>query len=519
MHDDERDLVSEYGDEGVVLRFYIPLQEALLLPDSWIRPRLRQLSADEQIQIAQESGKQGFSLEQILSMCFLSLELPKDIAEGFNTAMRAARRALPGMDQLQDPDTTIEALHTVVEITAPALDASEAELTRVFDEAVDAISRVQRAYAQVTGHDVDLLTRERCPMLLPVFAHPPDVPPDQWHQHLKLFAVNTNFETHPKGSPPLEDEKLEQIDDVHGGFAEQSLFVSVGEFLTDARRAFNRYGDARSALINSALACEVLLDELLGSLLWEEGERPEDWSTYFDENPLLQRVRSNAYSGRLRGDWRLNVGGPIADWSNHIRSLRNRLLHTSYVPTAFEARSALESTVGLMGYLAGLLRDVTARYPRTAFMYGGEKLFSRTALGRHLRPLQRSDDEPSWKEVSRNWQDVMNRGRKDGAWSLGEPSLDECSLLAVKHATGEARFALLHAPSERAASVSEPDMSLEQRASLAQLSPPPGMRAISVKLMDNELPRERGPWLAAYRLVPMRPVMVTGERFDGIDHP
>jgi hypothetical protein len=356
-------------------------------------------------------------------------------------------------------------------------------------------------------------------MTLPVFAHPPDAPPDQWHQHLQLFAVNTNFETHPKGSPPLEDEKLEQIDHVHGGLTEQPLFVSVGEFLTDARRAFNRHGDARSASINAALACEVLLDELLGCLLWEEGERPEDWSRYFDDTTLLERVRSNAYSNRLRGDWRLNVDGPIADWSNDVRSLRNRLLHTSYVPSSIEARSALESTLGLMRYLDVLLRGATTRYPRTAFMYGGENLFSRTALSRHLRPLQRSEDEPSWKEVSRNWQDVMNRARRDGAWSLGEPSLDECSLLAVKHATGEVRFALLHAPSERAASVSEPDTSPQQRALLAQFSPPPGIPAISAKLMDNELPRDRGPWVAAYRLVPMRPVMVTGERFDGIDHP
>ena len=351
-------------------------------------------------------------------------------------------------------------------------------------------------------------------MLLPVFVHLPAAPASSWHEEMLMFTANTNFELHPVGSPPLDAEKLELIDHVHGRQMEAAPFMSAAEFLTDARRSFNRHGDARSTAISAALACEVLLDELLCCLLWEEGERPEDWSSYFDTTTLLDRVRSNAYLARIRGDWRLNGSGPIATWFSDVRGLRNRLLHSRYVPTINEARSALQGAHDLVSFLERRLGASVPAYTRTAFMLGGENAFSKSAARGHLHPLQRSPKEPIWTESARRWQDIMSRGRRDGEWSLGDPLIDECAVLAVKHATGELRYVMLHQASERAATVAEPEMSVPQKDFVRLLQPPDDVPAVSAKLMGVAVPSQRGPWVASYRLTPMRSVMVTGERFD-----
>jgi hypothetical protein len=86
-------------------------------------------------------------------------------------------------------------------------------------------------------------------------------------------------------------------------------------------------------------AAEILLDELLLLLLWEEGTCPDEASALFknrETDTTLKRVKSKLYQTRIGGDWSMNRDGLIGRWRSSIAELRNRITHSGYEPTQKE---------------------------------------------------------------------------------------------------------------------------------------------------------------------------------------
>jgi hypothetical protein len=145
------------------------------------------------------------------------------------------------------------------------------------------------------------------------------------------------------------------------------------ELSSEARRAFDREGDSRGAVIHSQAACEVLLDSVLQALLWEEGMAPSDAAKgFFSSNSALggRLRRSDTYASRLgSGNWRLDGSGPVATWYKNLANLRNRCVHAGYRPTSNEALAASRAQHDLRDFVADRLVDRQRRYPRVASIF------------------------------------------------------------------------------------------------------------------------------------------------------
>ena len=59
--DDHDGLPHLVGSVGEMIRLFVPLSEALLLPDGWTRPRLEGLSGERFREVAKETGQRGYA--------------------------------------------------------------------------------------------------------------------------------------------------------------------------------------------------------------------------------------------------------------------------------------------------------------------------------------------------------------------------------------------------------------------------------------------------------------------------
>ena len=89
----------------------------------------------------------------------------------------------------------------------------------------------------------------------------------------------------------LSEEELQRIrGHLHAEVLEHPL-VAVAELQADARAALEQDGDTRAAVLLFHSASEVLLDQALMLMQWEDGLTPERAATVF-ERSLSDRIRS-----------------------------------------------------------------------------------------------------------------------------------------------------------------------------------------------------------------------------------
>jgi len=234
------------------------------------------------------------------------------------------------------------------------------------------------------------------------------------------------------------------------------------------------------------------------------------------DQALTQRVKSGRYSDRLGRRWAVDGHGHVASWFRDVRALRNRVVHGGHSPTESETDAALHAAYGLVAFFQERLRDRIARYPRTLWMSGGHLITPARQLDRHVRPLQADAGELDWRETARRWQDVMRNAGAEGIWATSDPTDEARDLLAVKHASGRLEWVVVAWASNRACRVQlPPDFAPpEVLKSVESIKVPTDLEAVSIHIGAPKIPHVNGPWIAAYRLVPLRPVMVTGEALD-----
>lgn len=151
----------------------------------------------------------------------------------------------------------------------------------------------------------------------------------------------------------------------------------------DAQYERSVKGDYGSAIIQFSIACEVLLDGLLGLLLWEEGSDEEHAATVFSTD-ITPRLKIQ-YSPRLGGNWQLDTGG-LSGWFDHVAGPRNRIVHAGHRPTAQQATQASDTVASLAKFISDRLAERIIDYPKTAYLFlGPDGLRER---GRFTRRMQ-----------------------------------------------------------------------------------------------------------------------------------
>jgi hypothetical protein len=244
------------------------------------------------------------------------------------------------------------------------VDTEIEDISDSFLRALHCLQQFVRAYRLSTGTPIMLPTYQRIgPHVL--LSRRGSVADGQSWEH---YTQRLNQEVVP-GQPPgvATPEVIARWHDGVQLLSAGDVRALVEDTVVDAHRLLTRDGDYAGAVLKAAQAAEVLLDGLLGLLLWEDcGGAPDhdgavDIAAGVLKNDLRPRLR-NAYHTLLGGSWDLSRPGPLADWDRLVAGPRNRIVHRGYTPRAAEAANSLTSLRALDSYLMGLVAAALAGF-------------------------------------------------------------------------------------------------------------------------------------------------------------
>jgi hypothetical protein len=290
------------------------------------------------------------------------------------------------LDQVRGPHPNPSTDHldlacplTVVEAVTQLRDGSPADISAAFDRCLARIGDVVFAYGLATHQSIAPLTvRRLCPYITYMTR---DASSDKWIGTSVMDLGHYN-EIRRMIPPDLDENAQQRLLGALSAMAMDDPTVPYLELSSEARRAFDREGDTRSAVIHSQAACEVLLDSVLQALLWEEGVTPREAANglFSPRSTLGGRVsRSDVYAVRLgSGHWRFDGDGPVATWYKCLANLRNRCVHAGYRPSNNEALVASRAQFALRDFIADRLVDKQRRFPRTASLFTSRALQAST---------------------------------------------------------------------------------------------------------------------------------------------
>ena len=503
----------------------MPLRELLGLPDRFVvevhgtesyEEFLGRLETDPRPELRDDGLQTGVTA----SLRFWRASSPVSDLTVIQQLFDIAQKAIPRLAIPTEPaPTPPQGDFTVVEVVVPLQDEDE-PLSVAFDRGIRLVQGFQRAYHLVRRDPLTLITRQRLPFAIPVAIRRVCANTDEWPRHLDLMLVNTNVR--PFSVVDLSAEEQVRLREVLATGSEGRLFASYVDLVRHARNAFTFEGDTRASVLFAATAAEVLLDDLLAHLLWEEGTRPENAAPVFDPS-LVSRVRTQFHI-RLGGSgWATDRAGALLTWQTDIASVRHRVVHSGYVPSDQEARRAIESILALERFVADRLATNRAlgAFPRTAMaLLGRDGLVKR---GRWINKLERlADDpaEPPWLETFARWKGTMQRYRSEPPPGMQSPNAANAVVVAVTH-PGRTLIWVLHDRRAQMACRADPpyDLTAEQLRALerARSEIPVDTSPTSFAMIGARAQPMHGfQWVAEYRLLPMAGVMVNRSDLDPI---
>lgn len=281
-----------------------------------------------------------------------------------------------------DPDRpTTETLRTIVAATTLV----ESEWDFLSRERADA------GYPDVVGRCLDLLYRQvRAVRLveqsaIPELTYERIVPviPYLWREArsgraigepglLVLDHANIHEGRPTQFSPEAMDQYTQQLERLNVG----DTLALYRERRLEARLALSRDGQPAEAAVQAAIAAEVLLDGVLGMILFEDKilgrEQSNEPAVAAFSTNLSRRIRG-CFHPRLGGRWTFSTGGPIAAWNEATAGLRNRVVHRGYRPTRDEAEASVRALNELEGFVCNRLADRSSTYPRSALAVLGRR--------------------------------------------------------------------------------------------------------------------------------------------------
>jgi hypothetical protein len=286
------------------------------------------------------------------------------------------------------PSTEAQRGTTVMEVAAVLpQEWNEGLLSEAFDFGVELVNRIQRAYHLATGARVDLLQREKLPMILPMAIRETEDGLGGWPNEPRTYLPTANILelAHP---PALTNDQLNSL--VFATFTDSLPFLTYADIRREARVALAR-GDYNPAAVLAATAGEVFLDTALLHMVWEEEASPEQALLLFKasgrDRTLATRVKSD-YSPRLGGNWRIDGQGEVSRWYSDTAGLRNRVAHSGYRCSRAEVETSIAALFRLEKYLGDRLYDKLRAYPRTAWeLSGGPGLRNRGLSARRITEL------------------------------------------------------------------------------------------------------------------------------------
>lgn len=432
----------------------------------------------------------------------------------FDQLAQVVRDAFPGIpgaaERSTSSSTSRPSTHvTIIEacVVFGADEPSADDLSDGFDAAIRCIRDLQRAcYLLSKGAPTTLVSKESLPWAVPFVARRESEEDQAWPREFSIYLVNANFgglaQRDVLGADALAsiDAALDRL---------RPPFGPNADFRREAHAAMRR-GDYTSAVVLAAVASELLLDDLLLHLMWEEGKRPEDAAAVFAGSGLIKRIRSE-YHPRLGGqDWRTDAG-PIQDWQASVAHPRHRVLHAGHQPALAEAQRAIQGLDRLEEFLAIEVTRKTARHPVTAVSLLAEPgLRRRNAFTKRVRKVLADPDQVPWRETFQRWHQSVARQRADAEGSGEAPDQSRASLLLVLQPNADPEWVLHDRPAGKAAPTNPeslptgfqlPDNVDTLQAATDRDGTPRSILLVGVRGTPT------GEWVEEHRLVPEASVM------------
>lgn len=333
-------------------------------------------------------------------------------------------------------------------------------LSDAFDFALEQLNTWIKALALISDSSIPLVRRESLPSQLVVAAGAyapweleytkiPRVRPDN------ILLLNWNMPT--LGSFP---EPIPDLDDWMGAALASvdvpGPLIASANIRKEADHYYHRVGNYQISAILYASSCESFFDELLQHLLWEEGLRPENSAPKFLSNgrggkgyaqpksitslvkkELLPKLVGNLLEGKVPEEIEL--------WIEKISTLRNRVIHSSYQPTASEMKDCCSAYSTLMDFISDRLFAVREKYRYTALSFLGEKGLTRRGVWEEFRDME-SNLPSVYKRYRafRRWSDHVSAFREipDIFGSLAKS--DEARMFLVVRRSGDRRAFAVH---------------------------------------------------------------------------
>jgi hypothetical protein len=283
-------------------------------------------------------------------------------------------------------------------------------MSELFDKAIDAIRRYLKAYHMVTQQLVQLPTRQTTSAFVPYAVE--DIDDQGEFIGQRASFQRGMFITHPIQNVSSIGTIL-SIQDINNIAHTSSTYLGnvLDQFYNVRREALLSYdsGNTIVAGILLGMAAEILLDELLLMLLWEEGVLPHEAREIFkneETDTAFKRVKSGLYQKRIGGDWSTGETGVIHKWRYHVLELRNKIAHIGYEPTQNEMQEGQDTLVELVKYIADLLCANLEKYPVCADLIVGHSGMER----RGCRKL--------FEEIIKDLPYLINPQRTFGNWKF-----------------------------------------------------------------------------------------------------
>jgi hypothetical protein len=302
----------------------------------------------------------------------------------------------------------VDSFRTVVEM-ASVVNSREIEefgyqaIRNAFDRCFDLLTEVSLSSRLVAAKANPLVAREHLHFVLWF---------GRWGDEFSYGEVGGLLLGNPPKAPleaTFDGDQMEHLHAILGRLWSGSPIEILMDRAVEARRNLFTEGDYANAVIQMALSSEVLLDSLLGVLVWEEQQGAEDIDAarrIFDDTRggLAARVRRE-YAPRIGGTWDVSISGPVRNWSIHLAKLRGRIVHRGYRPSSDEAEAAMLAADGLLDFIKSRLASSARRFPRAALMFCGEPGLKRLGGWRAAQKhLQESTDPNSWFSEYSAWR-------------------------------------------------------------------------------------------------------------------
>lgn len=262
---------------------------------------------------------------------------------------------------------SVEVLKTFAEVVyATNQDMTEYDadpekvLNRVFDFSLEKLNKIIVSY-QVTTKDFRAY-RLTLNMLEP-FCRIRAIEPQSWEIKDTLFHLNTNV---PFNVSSLSHEEAKSIV-WYANVLDKNWnpFMLPSELIINADRNI-AIGQYREAVINIQSGFESFIMILAQELNKADNLSLTDLESKFMQNGLTSILKSE-FHNRLGGYWDLkNKSKPIGQWHAVCYELRNKVVHTGYMPTHSETELALIACKNFIQEIIACLKNNQKKYPDIA---------------------------------------------------------------------------------------------------------------------------------------------------------